>query len=183
MKTSINMAAYDTSVKVLGPGKRFVVWFQGCPFNCSSCINQSFKAFTEATVIEVAELCSIIKKTKGLEGVTITGGEPFAQPKALLELVMGIKGYDLGIQVYTGFLFDELKDSKNSDICKVLENIDVLIDGPFIEREKVEKSCIGSKNQKIHFLSNRYKEEDFSLSNGYEVKIEKDKVEITGFYL
>ncbi len=56
MKTSINMAAYDTSVKVLGPGKRFVVWFQGCPFNCSSCINQSFKAFTEATVIEVAEL-------------------------------------------------------------------------------------------------------------------------------
>ncbi len=56
MKTSINMAAYDTSVKVLGPGKRFVVWFQGCPFNCPSCINQSFKDFTEATIIEVKEL-------------------------------------------------------------------------------------------------------------------------------
>ncbi len=183
MKTSINMAAYDTSVKVLGPGKRFVVWFQGCPFNCPSCINQSFKDFTEATIIEVKELCSIIKNTKGLEGVTITGGEPFAQPKALLELVMGIKEYELGIQIYTGFLLDELKESKNPSICKILENIDVLIDGLFVESEKVEKSCIGSKNQRIHFLSNRYNEKDFSLSNGYEVKIEKDKVEITGFYL
>lgn len=72
-----------------GPGKRFAVWFQGCPLRCPGCCNPKFLTFTGGTVRSVHSLIEQITGAKaqhGIEGITLLGGEPFAHGEAVAEL-------------------------------------------------------------------------------------------------
>lgn len=137
----------------------FGVWLQGCALNCPDCINKQFKYTNINNYYPVSDLIKIIK-ISGSTNLLISGGEPFQQPKGLYALIKTIKEIEkmnIGIIVYTGYYYQQLKDMKNKHIDYVLNNIDLLVDGPFINENKQSLFLRGSLNQSIIFLSERYK--------------------------
>ena len=95
----------------------------------------------------------MILEQKDIEGLTISGGEPFLQDKALHELIQLLRNEkDLGVIMYTGYRLEDLADSL------LIQDIDVLIDGEYKEELNDGFSLRGSSNQRIHFLTERYKE-------------------------
>lgn len=179
----INIAHIEYNCKVLGPGNRSVIWVQGCNLNCKNCINKNLQSFEKRNLFKPLELFNeIMLKKENIEGITITGGEPFLQAKALSEFAVMVKKENLSIQVYTGFYLEELISSKDKFVYKFLDNIDVLIDGRYKESDKELKNYRGSSNQRVLLFTERYNESDFYVKNSYEVKIDNDKVKVIGFY-
>lgn len=146
---------------VLGPGgERAVVWVHGCCFDCKGCIADNYKygPYQEVTPKEMADwYCLSGRKT---EGITISGGEPFLQAGELAEMIRLVrKKRDFGVIVYTGFLYEELeaRAKEEDDIAQFLREIDLLIDGPYVEEQDLNQMAIGSGNQRILQLTDRYK--------------------------
>jgi len=115
-----------------GPGRRSVVRMQGCPIRCQGCYvpeTWDFEAGDNVPVVDVAK--SLLSEPH--DGVTILGGEPFAQPEALSWLVSQIRARepDVHILVYSGFTYEALA-RRGPDVAHVLDQIDVLIDGPYV---------------------------------------------------
>ena len=138
--------------KVEGPGTRYCIWFQGCSRHCKGCFAKATWDRLGGTEYNVEEILADILNTKGIEGVTFLGGEPFEQPEALGYLSRKIKESGLSVLCFTGGVYEDLK-TKYSDI---LNNIDILIDGEYVEEERdFSRPWAGSKNQRYHFLSSR----------------------------
>jgi len=100
-----------------------------------------------------------LSRINGIEGITLSGGEPFEQPAdALLDFCRMVKSdrRDLSIIVFTGFLLEELKSKEH--YAEILDFIDLLIDGPYMDELNDGKGLRGSSNQRLHFLSGRYEE-------------------------
>ncbi|MDO8427476.1 MAG: 4Fe-4S single cluster domain-containing protein [Deltaproteobacteria bacterium] len=175
----LNIHAILPYSRVNGPGLREVVFFQGCASKCPGCFNPETHSFEKRELYTVKE---ILEKRAGLvEGITISGGEPFMQKEGLFELLKAAKDLCLTTVVYTGFIFEELKEDR---LCaRILEFTDVLIDGAYEETKK-EKTLLarGSENQRLFFLTKRYSEADFHMPGKVEVIIGKDgSVTETGF--
>ena len=133
-----------------GKGIRFVVFTQGCPHNCKGCHNMHTHDFNGGYMDNTDNLFSLFKEDPILKGITFSGGEPFMQPKPLVELAKKVHEYKKDVWCYSGFTFEEILNSKNEDRVELLNNIDVLIDGKFIEEEKnLELSFRGSENQRV----------------------------------
>ena len=113
-----------------------------------------------------------IQQSENIEGVTISGGEPFLQPDALYELVTELHRSKLGIIVYSGYELSELKRMQSGKINSTLEMIDVLIDGRYRESLDDDLPYRGSSNQTIHQFTGRYKE-FFTSQNKRNSFIEK----------
>lgn len=93
-----------------------------------------------------------------MKGVTFIGGEPFLQAEGVAEIAEWCHNNVLSVICFTGFLYDELKSMGNSSIDRLLLNLDILVDGPFIQEEfDTERDWVGSKNQKVYFMSDFYK--------------------------
>jgi anaerobic ribonucleoside-triphosphate reductase activating protein len=138
----------------LGPGKRIVLWLEGCSLKCNGCMAVSMQKKKEYHKRSVIELISVIKDaSEGLDGITISGGEPFEQSESLFELVQLIRREtNLNILVYSGYTIEELREF--GDVTnKVLEVIDILIDGRFEQQNTNKKLWRGSDNQDFHILS------------------------------
>ena len=104
--------------------------------------------------VETDALAKRIAKSS-CEGITISGGEPFLQSNALLNLIIKIKEQrDIGVIVYSGFTLDELE--QDDEMSLLLPNIDILIDGRYIKELDDNRPYVGSSNQIIHYLSSRY---------------------------
>lgn len=141
--------------KVLGPGERFAVWLQGCNRNCKGCMSPSSRPLEGGRLASISRLRQLILSQQGLEGITISGGEPFLQPEALCALLEGLE--ELGVIVYTGFTLEQLQAMQDPWVDRLLQNhIDLLIDGPYIEEQNDGKSLKGSANQRLLFLTERY---------------------------
>ncbi len=146
----------EKNIKTLGPGNRYGLWVQGCNRRCPGCVAEKSQDLNGGTLIDVGGLAWEIICTD-IEGLTISGGEPFLQAKALAELVTLIREKkDIGVIVYTGYLLEELKDVPDAEFF--LEQIDLLIDGPYIKELDDGKSLRGSSNQRVHTLTDRYKD-------------------------
>lgn len=111
-----------------------------------------------------------------IEGVTFLGGEPFEQAEALGEIAEAVQKLGLSVLCFTGGLLEDLRNEKKNQ--KLLENTDLLIDGPFdIEKIDYSRPWCGSSNQRYHFLTSRYNEEIFTkYKNKVEVNISKDGI-------
>lgn len=144
---------------VLGPGNRYAVWFQGCMRNCPGCMSLGSRPLDGGRIITVEKIVKSILLTKNIEGITISGGEPFLQIDALFALIKSIKEKsNLSIIIYTGYTLKELRDMKNDKVNQILKNMtDILIDGEYIEALNDGTSLRGSSNQVVHFLSEHYK--------------------------
>lgn len=129
-----------------GDGIRFAIFMQGCQRNCAGCHNPETHDLNGGRLIDTTEIISAIKKNPLLNGITLTGGEPFLQIAAADELARAAKNIGLNVWCYTGFTFENLPP----DAEPLLENIDVLIDGEFIESLRdLELQFRGSSNQRI----------------------------------
>jgi len=155
----LNIAAVCSATKVLGPGTRFALWVQGCCFSCTNCSTPEWREQKEEMLITPKELSRQILETPGIEGITISGGESMLQAEALHKLVKHITSLKpLSIICYTGFTIEGLKEQGDANIDDFLTVIDVLIDGPYIDSLNDNRGLRGSTNQRIHFLSDVYKD-------------------------
>lgn len=148
--------AYRT--KVLGPGERFAIWLQGCKRRCKGCMSESSRPLEGGRLASISKLSQVILEQQELEGITVSGGEPFLQPEALCALLERIRSAsELGVIVYTGFTLEQLKAMEDPWIDKMLSGyIDLLIDGEYVDSLNDGKSLKGSSNQRVLFLTDRY---------------------------
>ena len=192
MKLSIAGTVTHTSSE--GPGERFALWVQGCSIRCISCCNPQMFVEKEPTT-DIDELAQTVvaarEENPALEGITILGGEPFEQSKALALLCKKIrKAWPYhpkpSIMVFTGYQLEHLN---RSDVhAEFLNEIDLLVDGPFDKNQPeilgFNRRWIGSSNQNIHFLSDRYLalKDNWPIGrNTVELKIKNGIVSINGF--
>ncbi len=134
-----------------GSGLRFSVYVQGCYHNCPGCHNTATHDPEGGRVMEVKEIFDLIKKNPLLDGITISGGEPFLQAEPLCELAKLIKGSGLNIYIYSGYTFEELLAMPNNKkALELLSYADVLVDGRFEAGLKdYELLFRGSSNQRL----------------------------------
>jgi anaerobic ribonucleoside-triphosphate reductase activating protein len=135
-----------------GPGLRTVVFVQGCPHHCPGCHNPQTQHLQGGQDIDVAQLTATICAERGVRGVTLSGGEPFAQPRPLARLAGMLKKNGLHIIIYSGYTYEELKIRASGEpaVAALLAAGDLLIDGPFIQEEKdMSLAYRGSHNQRI----------------------------------
>ena len=135
-----------------GEGVRAVMWTQGCPHHCFGCHNPETHALEGGYLVDIDDIKFQLKNLEGQDGLTLSGGDPFMQVEACLEIVRYARTLGLNIWCYTGYTYEALlqKAVHDNSILELLKNIDVLIDGPFILKEKSYDTIFrGSKNQRI----------------------------------
>ena len=134
-----------------GPGLRFAVFVQGCPHNCPGCHNPDSHTFGTGTKTEISDILARIEGNPLLDGVTFSGGEPFCQAQELAVLGKKVKEMGLNLISYTGYTFEYLYAHRDENgIGELLDVLDFLIDGPFIEAQRsLELRFRGSANQRI----------------------------------
>ena len=144
----------------LGPGKRYALWLQGCHKRCPNCMTPASRDLDGGQMLDVSVIATKILLQKEIEGITISGGEPFLQPEGLCELLQLIRSQsDLSIIIYTGYYISELREWKNHFVDEILDHhTDILIDGPYIQELNDGGSLRGSKNQTVYALSPRYRD-------------------------
>ena len=128
----LNLAGFLARSEVNGPGIRAVVWVQGCPLRCEGCFNEQFQPFSPATLIPVDELAGTILALPGIDGVTFSGGEPFAQAGPLAALGERLRRAGLTIVTYTGYTAEQLASGDDPAWPALLAVTDLLIAGPYI---------------------------------------------------
>ena len=145
----LNLSGIVTDSIVDGPGIRVSVFGQGCPHHCPGCHNPETWEFGIGADLSVEKVFDIVKSNPLCKGVTFSGGEPFAQAEGFGKLADLLKENGYEVASYTGFTFEQLLSGTPAQRA-LLERLDVLIDGPFIQEEKsLELSFRGSKNQRI----------------------------------
>ncbi len=144
------------SVITLGPGKRIVLWVQGCSLRCFGCMSAELFERRVNTRFKVSEITEkIISYAPGHAGVTISGGEPFEQAEALTELLLNLRdNTSLDIMIYSGYRREEILKS-SAAMVKLLSLTDILVDGRYRSDLPTNKPWCGSDNQVIHLLSTR----------------------------
>jgi anaerobic ribonucleoside-triphosphate reductase activating protein len=151
----LNVFVTEQGITTLGPYKRFGLWVQGCHRDCPGCIAKMSHNEADGRLIDTGALSWEIIAAKEIEGLTISGGEPFLQASALAELIRKVKAFkDVGVIIYTGFLREELDALPGG--TELLSLTDLLIDGPYIQSLDDGKSLRGSSNQRVHALTPRY---------------------------
>jgi len=185
---AVNVADILPCTEVEGPGKRFAIWVQGCPQRCVGCCNPEMQEFEEKSWVSVSDLIGQIRKHEDeIEGITLVGGEPVCQYPALGKLALSIQTMtDLGVMLFTGFKLEDLQKIAKEDLEmeRFLDHIDLVIDGVFIEKNKSEKRrYVGSDNQRIHFLSDRYRKYENCWPDGdgaIEIRFDGKEIIING---
>lgn len=180
-KNLLNVSMIVRDCTVLGPGRRYVIWLQGCLFNCHNCSSPEFKPLREAKLMTVESVLNDILNRDYLDGITISGGEPFLQSEALFKLVKSIRiRSKLNIILYTGY---NLKDLKWHSAQMILENIDVLIAGKYVDHLNNNRGLRGSTNQQIYFLTDelkRFEEDFYNRNRNYSIYFKDEQIIIVG---
>lgn len=131
-----------------GSGIRTVIWFQGCLHNCKGCQNPETHDMNGGIVVDVDELKMKLKYLKYQSGITLSGGDPFFQPEAALEIAKFAKSIGLNVWAYTGFTYEALLSDKSR--LDLLKYVDVLVDGKFmIDKKSLNCKFRGSTNQRL----------------------------------
>lgn len=149
-----------------GEGVRTVVWTQGCPHACKGCHNPQTHDFNGGVEVDVEEVIEVLKEFKHQDGITLSGGDPVCQSEACYEISKAAHERGLNVWCYTGFTYEAMLQSPSKR--KLLEEIDVLVDGKFILEEKsYDLYFRGSKNQRIIDVQRSLKEERVVLVEKY----------------
>lgn len=156
------LRAYDVAN---GPGIRASFFVSGCTIRCKNCFNEEYQDFnfgnewTEETTKEILRYL----EDSNVEGLTILGGEPFDNAEDLLEIIKDLRSKtDKSIWIYSGYIFEKL--IKNPIKKEILENVDVLVDGPFVEEKKdLMLAFRGSSNQRVIDLKKTFEKNQIVL--------------------
>lgn len=148
---------FEPQVTTLGPGLRAGLWVQGCDFACPGCIVPDSHNHTAGEVVDITTMADrLIQLPGSIEGVTLSGGEPFLQARALASLITQVKRHrpSFSVMIFTGFKIEALRHC--ADKKRLLDLTDILVDGRFVQSMQVDDVWRGSSNQRIFFLTTRY---------------------------
>ncbi len=179
----LNVAAFNPMTYALGKGLRAALWVQGCPIHCQGCVSPDWQDYREAQIVPVDEMVERILSIPGIQGLTLSGGEPMEQASALATLVNHLRlQRDLDVICFSGYSLERLRNHPpNPGVPKLIEEIDVLIDGPYLPEFNNDCGLRGSTNQTVHYLSDRLKDYDFiNIPRSIEVNILEGQVFFTG---
>jgi anaerobic ribonucleoside-triphosphate reductase activating protein len=151
---SIRIGGFYHDSLTEGPGRRSSVLFQYCPLKCKGCWVENLHGEQAGASVPVVVLADALLDSKyERDGVSILGGEPFAQPEGLLELVKELRKRDCPhIVCYSGYTLQHLREKaiKQPAVGGVLGEIDILIDGAYIESLASSAGLwTGSGNQRV----------------------------------
>jgi len=169
-----------------GPGRRFALWFQGCPLRCPGCCNPEMLPFEGGQSVPLAEVLRQVHEAaeQGVEGITLLGGEPLAHATAAAALARAVRALGLTVMIFSGYTLAEARALIDPAVDDLLAHTDILVDGPYIrEQPETRRRWIGSANQQIHFLSNRYRADDplWLLPNTLEIRLNGGELTVNGF--
>lgn len=184
---SLQIAQIVLCTEAEGPGRRFALWFQGCPLRCPGCCNPEMLPFAGGTAMPLADVVAQIEaaaREHGIEGVTLLGGEPLAHAAGAAALARAVRGHDLTVMVFSGYTLEEARRLPDPAVAELLAHTDILVDGPYLrDQPETQRRWIGSANQRIHFLSARYRADDacWLLPNTLEIRLHGSELTVNGF--
>lgn len=157
--TTVAISRLLERCEVLGPGVRAVIWVQGCPLRCRGCIAPETLSFEGGTARVVTDLADWLCSLGEAEGVTFSGGEPFAQAEALALLLDEVHAVrpDFTAMSYSGFTLAALKRGTLAQRA-LLSRLDLLVDGPYQADRHGDLRWRGSSNQRLIPLTERYRD-------------------------
>lgn len=133
-----------------GPGFRFACFVQGCPHGCPGCHNPDSHDPSGGREMTVEEVAAEMLGNPLTDGLTLSGGEPFAQAEDCLALAKIAHGHGLNVWSYSGWTFEYLRDQGTPEQKALLAELDVLVDGPFLLSERtLSLPWRGSRNQRV----------------------------------
>ena len=176
----INLHSTIKSSRVNGPGSRFVIWTQGCRKMCKNCYNPETWSHYRNNLIDIDLLVEEIKNSS-TTGVTISGGDPFEQPREIFSLLENISLLDLkdGVIVFTGYTLEEIK--KDCQLERCLKYIDVLIDGRYVDELRISSGLFGSSNQNVYIYSDKISRDEILIDQEVEIHFSSGLIQLTGF--
>ena len=180
---TLRIAQIVACTEAEGPGKRFALWFQGCPLRCPGCCNPEMLPFDGGTAMTLDEITAQLRATPDLEGITLLGGEPLAHAVGGAALARIAHELGLNVMVFTGYLLEDAQQM-GADVQELLAETDILVDGPYMrELPETRRRWIGSSNQRIHFLSARCDPDDprWLEKNTLEIRLVDGELAVNGF--
>jgi len=185
---TVRVAQIVPCTEAEGPGKRFALWFQGCPLRCPGCCNPEMLLFEGGTDHRLTDLATLLTETHtvepALEGITLLGGEPLAHAAAGLALARTAHARNLSVMVFSGFTLEEARTMEDPHVQSLLHEIDILVDGPYLrELPDTTRRWIGSTNQRIHHLTPRCDPADprWKMPNTLEIRLTDGTLTVNGF--
>ncbi|MFK7768134.1 MAG: 4Fe-4S single cluster domain-containing protein [Mariniblastus sp.] len=189
--SNIQVAQIVPVTQAEGPGTRFALWVQGCPLRCPGCCNPEMLAFKGGTSTTVQDVVTQVENAMvdadgnpQIEGLTFLGGEPFSHAEGLAEVATRVQALGLSVMIFSGFTIESLKEKSDPHVDQLLTHTDILVDGPYYkDQPDPSRRWIGSANQRIHFLSDRYGENDarWDRSDTLEIRLNGNELTVNGF--
>ncbi|MEZ4391276.1 MAG: 4Fe-4S single cluster domain-containing protein [Polyangiales bacterium] len=186
--TELSLAMMIPRTEAEGPGLRMALWVQGCPMRCAGCCNPEMLPFERGPGASTRRVTELLESLRGLdvEGVSLLGGEPFAHDAPLAELAEGARALGRSVMVFSGYTLEELRASPRPDTARLLAATDLLVDGRYeASRQSTSRRWIGSDNQRLHLLTDRYRADDprFTAPNQVELRLRGDALTVSGWPL
>ena len=133
-----------------GPGFRYAVFTQGCPHGCKGCHNPETHDVAGGKVVDTRPIIDQMEENTLLDGLTLSGGEPFLQPEACLVLARAAREMGLNVWAWSGWTYEELIAMNDPRVYALLGLCDVLVDGRFEQNQRtLDLRFRGSKNQRL----------------------------------
>lgn len=154
-----------------GPGLRLTVFTQGCPHHCPGCHNPDTHDFEGGYNWDAGEILVAFHRNPLLQGLTLSGGEPFCQAKELLPLAREVRLLEKDVVCYTGYTLEELlaMAEEQPEVAGLLEQIDLLIDGRYHQEERdLTLRFRGSRNQRVLQLPASLEKKEAVWAEGYQ---------------
>ncbi|MEG0374928.1 MAG: anaerobic ribonucleoside-triphosphate reductase activating protein [Raoultibacter sp.] len=161
----IRLFGTATDSIVDGPGLRYAVFVQGCTHCCPGCHNPESQPAAGGTVELVDDIVERIEENRLIQGVTLSGGEPFEQCGACLALAKKLKERGYALWIYSGYTYEDLCAGKPDPLApELLTCCDVLVDGPFVKAlNSYDLTWRGSSNQRVIDLAASREQNDIVL--------------------
>ena len=158
----------------------------GLPAALPGCCNPEFLSFKggESRSLEDVMQQILQARPRGLEGITLLGGEPFAHAAGAAALAKKTRERGLSVMTFSGYTIEEIERLPDPAAAELLKWTDLLVDGPYIrEQPDTQRRWIGSANQRIHFLTERYRSDDpcWKQKNTLEIRLDASGLSVNGF--
>ncbi len=179
---SLRIAQIVPDTEAEGPGRRFALWVQGCTIRCPGCCNPEMFAADKGQLAEPSALADQALAISGLEGVSILGGEPGEQADGVADFCERVRAGGLSVMVYSGYTLEDLRARPGAQ--RLLASVDLLVDGRYEQTlPEHKRRWLGSTNQVMHFLTDRYRPDEprFGAGNTVELRLTKDGLTINGW--
>ena len=184
----LNVSSTMSRSRANGPGVRAVVWVQGCTIGCAGCYSAPTHPHSANSLVEPSEVVEWILSIPDIEGITISGGEPFEQAAALVDIISQMKRVrpELTVFIFSGHEYQTLLQSEEKSVRELIQHSDMLSTGPYIAKLR-EQGLLwrGSSNQELHYITERYhssmEETWLEDSPTEEYAIHNESIQFTGF--